>query len=307
LCERAGRDWEDALSSIFGHRLAAIYQDRAFAFRPRAPWLAIGAAFVVGAVCAITAMKVSGSSDRPAQATASQIAPKPGSPMSAQVAAGRTEPAAKPVRVIAPDVVPPPPNVTAAAAREAGAERPKPAIIANTPDAATADTNVGAAPRETIAEPGPADNVPMPPPKPAELRMASAPEAAPAGVGDAPRAPSAATAPAPAAGAAPPSVQPEAVEPTAKPTRREARQGRAARREVRRLQREEARRLAQDRSHALHERNAADGFSLVDAYRTRDGRRVTVYRRYDDDRSAGAVAYGEDRSRRGFFGLFDFD
>jgi hypothetical protein len=284
------------MSSVFGHDPAAVYRDRVYALRPRASWLAIGAAFAVGVGAAVAVMKMPASlSDEPAKATASQDASKPATPP-AQGVAGRAETAAKaPVRVIAPDAVPPPPNVTALATREAPRAQPKPAV-AGSP--AAADPNVGMAPRDQAVDPTQADAVPMPPPRPAELRIATAHESTPDGATvqpaevASPASTTSAVAP-PAAAAA----LPQAQEPTAKPTRKEAR---PARREARRAEREDRRRLAQERT-----RYEAEG----DRYRAYDGRGYMVPRRYDDDRGR-AMAYGGYDYRpgaRGFFGLFDFD
>jgi hypothetical protein len=279
------------MSSIFGHDLAAVYRDRAYALRPRGSWLAIGAAFAVGAGAAIAVMKIPASpSGEPAQAMAPQTVSKPGTPP-AQGAAGKSETAAKaPIRVIAPEVVPPPPNVTTAVTREAPRPQPKTAAVDT---GAVTDPNVGAAPRDQVVDAAPAGIVPMPPPKPAELRVSAANQSPPDG----------AAAPPPASATA--ALEPQLQEFQAKPTREQAK---AARREAKRLEREERRRWAQERSRALQERQEAEGLSPADSYRARDGRRYTVYRRYDDDRSR-AMAYGDDYrpGRRGFFGLFDFD
>jgi hypothetical protein len=291
------------MSSIFGHDLAAVYRDRAYTLRPRASWLAIGAAFAVGVGATAAVMKVPVNSDQPATATTARSVSKPAaSPTPTET--GKSIAAAKPsVRVIAPDVVPPPPNVTAAATREATRSQTRAAA-----NSAVTDPNTGAAPRDQITESTPDQIVPMPPPKPAELRLATGP-------GSTPESPSAlapsppvnagtAAAPPPASSTAAPA--PPAQEPAAKPSRKETK---AARREARRLEREERRRLAQERARALQGRDEADDFSVADGYRTRDGRRYTIYRRYDDDRSR-AMAYGDDyyrSGRRGFFGLFDFD
>jgi len=52
------------------------------------------------------------------------------------------------------------------------------------------------------------------------------------------------------------------------------------------------------RSQSVQARNEEEGFSLVRGYRLPDGRRVTVYRRVEE--SAPAMAYDDDRPRRGF-------
>jgi hypothetical protein len=165
------------MSSIFGHDLAAVYRDRAYALRPRGSWLAIGAAFAVGAGAAIAVMKIPASpSGEPAQAMAPQTVSKPGTPP-AQGAAGKSETAAKaPIRVIAPEVVPPPPNVTTAVTREAPRPQPKTAAVDT---GAVTDPNVGAAPRDQVVDAAPAGIVPMPPPKPAELRVSAANQSPP--------------------------------------------------------------------------------------------------------------------------------
>jgi hypothetical protein len=296
------------MSSIFGHDLAAVYRDRAYALRPRGSWVAIGVAFAVGAGAAIAVMKMpASSSGEPTPAVASQTVSKPGMPP-AQGAAGKSETGAKaPIRVIAPEVVPPPPNVTTAVTREA--PRPPPKTGAADTSAVT-DPNMGAAPREQVVDATPAGIVPVPPPKPAELRASAANQSTP----NSPALPPAAAASlAPNGGGAiapPPASATAALEPQpqefhAKPTRE---QTKAARREAKRMEREERRRWAQERSRALQERLEAEGLSPADGDRARDGRRYTVYRRYDDDRSR-AMAYGDDYrpARRGFFGLFDFD
>jgi hypothetical protein len=293
------------MSSIFGHDLAAVYRDRAYTLRPRVSWLAIGAAFAVGVGATAAVMKVPVNSDEPATVTASRSVSKPAA-SSAPTDTGKSVAAKPSVRVIAPDVIPPPPNVTAAATREAA--RPQPRAAA---DSAVTDPNTGAAPRDQIAESTPPQIVPMPPPKPAEPRLATGPAPTPetpsALPGTSPSPPAnAGTAAVPPPASSTAALEPPAQEPAAKPTRKETK---AARREARRLEREERRRLAQERARALQQRDEAADFSVADGYRTRDGRRYTIYRRYDDDRSR-AMAYGDDyyrSGRRGFFGLFDFD
>ncbi len=278
------------MSSIFGHDLGAVYRDPAYALRARASWLAIGAAFAVGVGAAVAVMKVPASqTEEPTQATASRGATKP-SASPARAVADRTDTRAKaPVRVIAPDVVPPPPNVTAASGREAPrAQQPKPPAADDRP----VDTNVGVAARDQLANSTASDAVPMPPPKPAGLRVGAV-------------MPPADTSTTGATAALPPPLPPAASAellaeaPGAKPTRRELK---AARREARRLAHEERRRTAQERLRAREERFEAEDWAPP------PGRRYTIYRRYDDDRSR-AMAYGDAYrpGRRGFFGLFDFD
>jgi hypothetical protein len=263
------------MSSIFGHDLGAVYRDPAYALRGRASWLAIGAAFAVGVGVAVAVMKVpAGQTEEPTQTMASRGATKP-STSPARAVADRTETRAKaPVRVIAPDVIPPPPNVTTASGREP-----------------PADPNAGVAARDQLAHSTVLDTVPMPPPKPAELRVGVA--GAPADAATTGAAAALPPSPPPAA-----SVEPPAQELGAKMTRRETK---AARREARRLAREERRRMAQERLRAWQERYEAEDWAPP-------GRRYTIYRRYDDDRSR-AMAYGDEyrSGRRGFFGLFDFD
>ena len=279
------------MSSIFGHDLGAVYRDPAYALRARASWLAIGAAFAVGVGVAVAVMKVPASqTEEPTQATASRGATKP-SASPARAVADRTDTRAKaPVRVIAPDVVPPPPNVTTGSGREAPlAQQPKTLAAEERP----VDTNVGVAARDQLANSTASDTVPMPRPKPTNLRAGAV-------VPPADTATTGATAALPPPPPLPPtaSVEPPAEAPGAKPTRREVK---AARREATRFAREERRRMAQERLRAREERFEAEEWAPP-------GRRYTIYRRYDDDRSR-AMAYGDEYrpGRRGFFGLFDFD
>jgi hypothetical protein len=276
------------MSSIFGHDLGAVYRDPAYALRARASWLAIGAAFAVGMGAAVAVMKVpAGQTEEPTQTTASRGATKP-SVSPARAVADRADTRAKaPVRVIAPDTVPPPPNVTMG--RQAPrAQQPKTLAVEDRP----ADPNAGAAARDQVADSTASDAVPMPPAKPSELRAGAA--EAPT---DASTTGATAALPPPLPPAA--SVETPAQEPGAKLTRREAK---AARREARRLAREERRRMAQERLRARQERFEAENWAPP------LGRGYTIYRRYDDDRGR-AMAYGDEyrRGRRGFFGLFDFD
>ena len=295
------------MSSVFGHRPGAIYEDRAYSFRERVPSIKILAAFVVGIGCAAAVAKApalwSGSGEtapaatspvksaepakpadaKPSVAPAAAVATPPAAAESAPAPAFKREAKTRHVRVIAPDRVPPPANAALASSDPAPQE---------TTGSSSADTNSGAAPRETMAAVQP-EAVPMPPPRPAELPIASAPERAPA--------------PAPSlhAAAPAPSAAP-AIESASKPAQAaggdsEAREAAAQKaKAAREAKRARLAKLAEKRARqarTLQAQNEADGFSLARSYTLPDGRRVTVYRRYDGE-PGRALAFGGDYSRR---------
>jgi hypothetical protein len=314
------------MSSVFGHRPGAIYEDRAYSFRQRVPSVKILAAFVVGIGCAVLATKLPAMwSETPASwpaatsaakptATAKPAEPKAAStssaPAATRAAAPATTPAAAPpesapapvfkrdtktrhVRVIAPDRVPPPAN---AAGEERAAESGRGEIAA-------ADTNIGAAPRDTFAATPQPESVPMPPSRPLTsqngLAEADAPASAAAGAPSVPALPIVET---------PTKPRHAAAADEAREAAQKARAAREAKRaKLAKLAAEKRARKA--RSQTLQAQNEADGFSLNRSYALPDGRRVTVYRRYDE--SGGALAYGGDYSGRRFAppagsGLFSF-
>jgi hypothetical protein len=80
---------------------------------------------------------------------------------------------------------------------------------------------------------------------------------------------------------------------------REARDGDSEKSKAKRT----AQRSAPSAPRSLQADNEADGFNLVHAYRLQDGRRVTVYRRYDEDTTA--MAY--ERRPHLFFSLPGFN
>jgi hypothetical protein len=119
-------------------------------------------------------------------------------------------------------------------------------------------------------------------------------------------APSAPTSP-PAASAVPAAAEQVAAEPTAQPApvvhaaeknaRSKSRPAKLAARSGARASKS----AGPARLRTLQARNEAEGFGLVRAYRLPDGRRVTLFRRYDGP----ALAYGDLRSPRRMGGPFD--
>ena len=106
------------MSSIFGHKLSAVYTDRTYAAAPSGATWKFGAVFALGAVCAVAGVKL-------------MAAPSDG----AQVVAAANQP----VRVIAPDKVATPANVPAANPKVAKApEPPRPNAVGNDTTSAAA-------------------------------------------------------------------------------------------------------------------------------------------------------------------------
>lgn len=276
-----------------------------------------GAAFLAGAVLAGLALKLPGRSGEPATATApaaaTATAPQPAAaPASPAVAAAAKPdaPTARPAQAVPCEqqAWPYVDKSCGTAKPRLAATGPEPAsgaparVIAPEREAVppanettTADTNSG----EAAANPEPVTfpatepeaqrlarlaRVPLPRPRPAGLVPPA--EAAPAVPGvtvAAPRAPKRA----PVVAATDPDEEPDAVtavEPS-KPALRESRHSRRASR------RAERRRLARAPAELLQEQNEADGFQLVQQRMLPDGRRISVYRRYEEP--PPRMAFGE--------------